>query len=48
MSRDKIADDGSELSDLQCETAVVPWRDPECVFVEPNLSAVITWIESTI
>src|SRR5437870_13208332 len=48
MTRDKIADDSGELTDLQCEPAIFPWRNPKRVFVEPNLSAVITRIESTI
>src|SRR6476620_9098744 len=48
MARHPIADDGSELSHLQGKTPVVPRRDPERIFVEPDLSAVITWIKTSI
>src|SRR6266851_3345842 len=48
MPRDPIANHGSELTDLQGETAVLPRGYAYCMFIKPNLSAVITWIESTI
>src|SRR2546428_6734254 len=48
MPRDKIADDGGELTDLQGETSILTRRNPKRIFVEPNLSAVIARIESAI
>ena len=48
MSRHPIANYGREFSDLQIETAVLPRGEPQCVLVEPNLSAVIARVESTI
>ena len=48
MPRDPIAHHSSELADLQIETSVVPRRYAYCIFIKPDLSAVITWIEPTI
>src|ERR1700730_14891067 len=48
MPRDPIADHGSELTDLQGETAVLPRSNAKCVLIKPDLSALIARIESTI
>jgi len=48
MPRDPVADDGGELTDLKRESSVLPWGESEGVFVEPDLSAVITWIEAAV
>src|SRR5712692_4085441 len=48
MPRDKIADNGGELTDLQSEAAVLPRRKAKRIFVEPNLGAVIARVEAAI
>ena len=48
MARDPIADYGGELTDLKSESSVLPWGESESVFVESDLSAVITWIKTSI
>src|SRR4029077_19806614 len=48
MARDPVADYGGELTDLKSESSVVPRGESESVFIEPDLSAVITWIKSSI
>ena len=48
MPWNPIADHSSELTDLQIETSVVPRRYAYCIFIKPDLSAVITWVEPTI
>src|SRR5262249_28925605 len=48
MSRDPISDDGSELADLQCKTAILPWGDSKRVLVQASLSAVIARIEAAV
>src|SRR5437899_7525292 len=48
MPRDKVPDDGGELTDLESKTSVLPRRNSKRIFVEPNLSAVIARIEPTI
>src|SRR6266566_2792450 len=48
MPRDPITDNGCKLSHLQIETAVIPRRKAERIFIEANLSAVITGIEPTV
>src|ERR1700751_4554095 len=48
MPRDPVADYGGELTDLQSESSVLPWGESEGVFVEPDLSAAITWIKTSI
>src|SRR6266700_1046415 len=48
MSRHPTSDDGCKFTNLQSETAVVPRRNAECIFVEPNLGSVITRVEAAI
>src|SRR2546423_1855368 len=48
MARHPGADDGGKLAGLETESAIFPRRDADGVFVEPNLRAVIAWIESAI
>ena len=48
MPRDPVAHYGRELTDLKGESSVLPWGEPEGVFVEANLSAVITRIKASI
>src|SRR5262245_1424864 len=48
MSRDPIADDGCELSDLQRKTTILPWRESKRILIQANLSALVARIESTI
>src|SRR6266481_4311910 len=47
-SRDRNTDNGRKLSLLQIETAIIPRRKAERIFIEANLGAVIARIESTI
>src|SRR4030095_1770960 len=48
MPGDPIAHHGGELADLQSETAILPRRNAQCVFVEPNLSPVIARVKTAI
>src|SRR6266403_1139780 len=48
MPRDPVADYGGELTDLKSESSVLPWGEAEGVFVEADLSAMITWIKTSI
>src|SRR6266403_2279998 len=48
MPRNPIANDRRELADLYREAAILPRRDAQCVFVEPDLSAVIARIKTAI
>src|SRR6266513_3748279 len=48
MARDPVADYGAELADLKREAPVLPWGESEGVFVEPDLSTVITRIKTSI
>src|SRR6266487_1097283 len=48
MARHPVADYGGELTDLESESSVLPWGEPEGVFVEPDLRAVIAWIKTSI
>src|SRR5256714_14150177 len=43
-----VAHYGGDLADLKSESAVLPWGESESVFIEPDLSAVITWIKTSI
>src|SRR5262249_48871464 len=36
------------LADLQCKTAVLPWRNSKRILVQTNVGAVIGWIESAV
>src|SRR5438270_5197481 len=48
MPRHPITDHGRELSHLQSEPSVIPWRDSKRVLFEPKLSAAIARVESAI
>src|SRR3954470_18157134 len=48
MPLDPAANDGRDLAHLETEAAVFPRRYPNRVFVEPDIRAFITWIESAI
>src|SRR5215471_9352569 len=48
MSRNPIADDRRELTDLQRKTTVLPRRDSKRVLVQANVGAVIARIEPAI
>src|SRR5207247_7904927 len=48
MPRDPITDNGRKLPHLQIETAIIPRRKAERIFIEANLSAVITGVEPTV
>src|SRR5438445_13683809 len=48
MSRDKIADNGGELTDLQSEATVLPRGNPKRILIQTNLGAVIARIETAI
>ncbi len=48
MPWDPIAHHGCKLPHLQIETAIIPRRKAKRIFVETNLSAVITGVEPTI
>ena len=48
MPRNPIADDRRELADLQRQATIIPGRDSQRIFVEPNLSAVIARVKTAI
>src|SRR5215469_4675111 len=48
MSRNPIADDRRELTDLQCKTTVLPWRDSKSILIQANLGSVVARIEPAI
>src|SRR6266403_4815545 len=48
MARNPIADHGCKLTHLKRESSVLPRGESEGVFIEPDLSAVITWIKTSI
>src|SRR5712692_1754292 len=48
MPRDPITDNGCKLPYLQIETAITPRRKPKRIFIEANLSYVITGVEPTV
>src|SRR5437763_5095864 len=48
MSRDPITDNGCKLPYLQIETAIIPRRKAERIFIEANLSVVIARVEPTV
>src|SRR5439155_16476173 len=48
MPRHPIANDSSELADLQSETAILPRGNAKCVFVEADLGAVIGRVEPAV
>src|SRR5438309_11121293 len=48
MSRDKIADNGGELTDLQSKATVLPRGNPKRILIQANLGAVIARIETAI
>ena len=48
MALDVISDNGGELADLEGEPAILPRRQSQRIFVQPNGSAVIARIESAI
>ena len=48
MPRDPIAYDRGERADLYRQAAILPWRNAQCVFVEPKLSAVIARVKTAI
>src|SRR6266545_3857312 len=48
MSRDPIAYDRGELADLHCQSPIFPRCNAQCIFVEPNLSAVIARVKTAI
>src|ERR1041385_3822435 len=43
-----ITNDGRELTNLRAEPAVLPGRDPQCIFIEPDLRSGIRGIKSAI
>src|SRR6266480_3502786 len=48
MPRHPIANDRGELADLQRQSTIIPGRDSQRIFVEPNLSAVIARVKAAI
>jgi len=48
MPRDPVSDNGCELADLESEAAIVPGSEPKCIFIKPDLSAVITRVEAAV
>src|SRR6516162_8842709 len=48
MPRNPIANNGRELTDLQCKTAVLPRRDSKRILIQANLGAVVGRIEPAI
>src|SRR6266513_1953308 len=48
MPRDPVADYGGELTDLKSESSVLPGSESHGVFVQPDLSAAITGIKTSI
>ena len=48
MARNPVAYHGGELSQLQSEPPVRPWRDAKRIFIQSNLSAMIAGIEPAI
>ena len=48
MPRDPIADNRCEFAGLKRKTAVFPWRNPKCILIQADLSAIIRWIKPTV
>src|SRR5882762_4797128 len=48
MPRDPGTDYGCELGDVECKAAVVPWSESKCIFIEPDLGAVIAGIKTAV
>src|SRR5438105_14091907 len=48
MALDVISDNGGELADLEGEPAILPRRQAQRIFVQPNCGPVIARVESAI